>query len=114
MHIQISRQYDFLVLNKALKVVEYQTGGMSDSIFRQYLNSPNSFFETRKLYLSLEDTTLAFRFRQYIHLLSSAVLSKRLSEGLGLIKDKWAIPLLLPAGVCLSLLVRFKGGACVR
>ena len=52
MHLQISREYDFLVMNENLRFVEYQPGGMSNSILKQYKNSPNSFAEIRKLYLS--------------------------------------------------------------
>ena len=49
MHLQISQEYDFLVMNENLRFVDYQPGGMSDSMWKQYRNSPNSFAETRKL-----------------------------------------------------------------
>ena len=51
MHLQISQEYDFLVLNENLRFVDYQPGGMSASMWKQYRNSPWSFAETRKLYL---------------------------------------------------------------
>ena len=76
LHLQISREYDFLVLNENLRFVEYQPGGMSDSMWRQYYNSPRSFAETRKLYLSFPDTGFKFRFRQCIHYVSSSILAK--------------------------------------
>lgn len=76
LHLQISMEYDFLVLNENLRFVEYQPGGMSDSMLRQYRSSPRSFAETRKLYLSFPDTSLAFRFRQCIHYVSSSILAK--------------------------------------
>ncbi len=75
MHLQISREYDFLVLNENLRFVEYQPGGMTDSILYQYRNSPNSFAEIRKLYLSFPGTTLRFRLRHSIHLVSSCTLA---------------------------------------
>lgn len=75
MHLQISREYDFLVLNENLRFVEYQPGGMSNSMLRQYRSSPKSFAETRKLYLSFPDTSLAFRFRHCIHYVSSSILA---------------------------------------
>ena len=49
MHLQMSMEYDFLVLNENLRFVEYQAGGMNDSMLWQYRNSPRSFAETRKL-----------------------------------------------------------------
>lgn len=51
-HLQISLEYDFLVLNENLRYADYQPGGMSNSMWKQYRNSPRSFAETRKLYLS--------------------------------------------------------------
>jgi len=75
MHLQISEEFDFLVLNENLRFVEYQTGGMSDSILKQYKNSPNSFAEIRKLYLSFPNTSCKFKFRHSIHLVSSCFLA---------------------------------------
>ena len=76
MHLQISKVYDFLVLNENLRFVEYQPEGMSNSMLRQYRSSPKSFAETRKLYLSFPDTSLAFRFSQCIHYVSSSIMAK--------------------------------------
>lgn len=76
MHLQISMEYDFLVLNENLRFVEYQSGGMSDSMYFQYRNSPKSFAETRKLYLSFPDTSLRFRMRQCIHYVSSSMIGR--------------------------------------
>lgn len=76
MHLQISREYDFLVLNESLRYVDYQSGGMSASMFRQYRNSPKSFAETRKLYLSFPSTGWKFRFRHSIHYVSSCIFAK--------------------------------------
>ena len=75
LHLQISKEYDFLVMNTPLRVVEYQPEGMSASILKQYRNSPNSFAETRELYLSFPDTPLKFRFRHTVHLVSSCLLA---------------------------------------
>ncbi len=77
MHLQISREYDFLVLNENLRYVEYQSDGMSNSMLRQYKSSPNSFAEIRKLYLSFPDTSMKFRFRHTVHLASSCRLAGR-------------------------------------
>ncbi|KIR02083.1 glycosyl transferase, family 2 [Lachnospiraceae bacterium TWA4] len=77
MHLQISREYDFLVLNKNLRYVEYQPQGMSNSMLKQYFNSPNSFGEIRKLYLSFENTSFEFKLRHSIHFTSSCILAKK-------------------------------------
>ncbi len=77
MHLQISKKYDFLVLNKCLKVVEYQPGGMTDSIFKQYYNSPNSYIELRKFNLSLDNASLLFKCKNAVHYVSSCFLAGR-------------------------------------
>ena len=75
LHLQISLEYDFLVLNENLRFVEYQPGGMSNSMWKQYRSSPRSFAETRKLYLSFPNTGFKFRFRHCVHYVSSSVLA---------------------------------------
>ena len=75
LHLQISREYDFLVLNENLRFVDYQPGGMSASMWKQYRSSPRSFAETRKLYLSFPNTGFKFRFRHCVHYVSSSVLA---------------------------------------
>ena len=76
MHLQISKEYDFLVMNEILCVVEYQPEGMSNQMYRQYFNSPRSFAEIRRLYLSFENAGIRFRFKQCIHYVASSFLSK--------------------------------------
>lgn len=106
MHLEISKKYDFLVLNENLCYVEYQPGGMSDSIFLQYYNSPQSFSEIRKLALSFKGTSWVFRFRQYIHYASSCYLA---GKDLGLQDvNKFMLLLSWPLGGILSLVIRFK------
>lgn len=107
MHLQISMEYDFLVLNENLRFVEYQTGGMSNSMFRQYRSSPNSFAEIRKLYLSFPNTALGFRFRQCIHYVSSSIIGKNrrfLKES----PAKLLTVLAVPFGLGLAALIYYK------
>lgn len=77
MHLKISEKYDFLVMNENLKFIEYQTDGMSNSIFRQYLNSPNSFLEIRRYYLSLPNISFTFKVKNIIHYISSSIHAKK-------------------------------------
>lgn len=108
LHLQISREYDFLVLNENLRFVDYQPGGMSNSMWRQYYNSPRSFAETRKLYLSFPDTGFKFRFRQCIHYVSSSILTRNkgfLAES----PARSLTVLAIPFGAALALVTRTKG-----
>lgn len=108
MHLQMSFEYDFLVLNENLRFVEYQPQGMTNSMLWQYYNSPNSFAEIRKLYLSFSNTSLKYRLRHSIHLVSSCILA---GNGLRAIKEsprKGMAVLALPFGFVLSCYIRMK------
>ena len=109
MHLQISQEYDFLVLNECLRFVEYQPQGMSASIWKQYYNSPNSFAEIRKLYLSFPDTSFRFRFRNSVHLISSCALSGKVREAIQNSNQKWMLLLAFPVGFLLAETTRRKG-----
>lgn len=107
MHLQISLEQDFLVLNENLRFVDYQPGGMSDSVIWQYRNSPKSFAETRKLYLTFPNTGFKFRFRQCIHYVSSSIIGKNgrfLKES----PAKALTLLAIPFGAALAAMVYFK------
>ena len=108
MHLQISREYDFLVLNENLRFVDYQPQGMTNSMLWQYRNSPRSFAEIRKLYLSFPDAPLKYRLRHSVHLASSCFLA---GNGLRSVKEsprKGLAVLALPFGFALSCYVRMK------
>ena len=74
LHLAMSREYDFLILNEKLCVVEYQADGMTATVFRQYLRSPRSFRMMRQAELSLPGR-LPFLIKKTIHYDSSCILS---------------------------------------
>lgn len=108
MHLQISQEYDFLVLNENLRFVEYQADGMTNSMLKQYKNSPNSFAEIRKLYLSFEGTSLKFKIRHSIHLVSSCILAGNMGRAVKESPCKGITILMMPFGWLLSLYIRRK------
>ena len=105
--MQVDSLHPLLVLNENLCFVEYQKEGMSNNIFNQYRNSPNSFLAMRNLYLSLDRTNLGFKIKNVIHLISSAIFAKKyaaiLSRPYFLLKV-----LLIPIGILLNLYIRIK------
>ncbi|PKD29623.1 Chondroitin polymerase [Ruminococcus bromii] len=109
MHLQISDNYDFLVLNENLRFVDYQSDGMTNSMLKQYKSSPNSFAEIRKLYLSFSGTPLKFKIKHSIHLVSSCILAHKLSFAFDESPYPIISALVLPLGVALSVFVRYKG-----
>lgn len=108
MHLLISQKYDFLVLNENLRYVDYQSNGMTNSMLKQYKNSPNSFAEIRKLYLSFPDTTFKFKFRHSVHLVSSLLLSKKINQLFYFTNHKIIAFLAFPFGVLLSIYIKTK------
>ncbi len=109
MHLQISQEYDFLVMNENLRYVEYQENGMSNSMLKQYKNSPNSFAEIRKLYLSFPNTSWKFKLRHSIHLVSSCSLLGNPLQALKMTKHVLYVMLALPFGWLLSKYINIKG-----
>lgn len=74
--LKLCRNYKFLVLNKPLCVVNYQPDGMSANIFRQYLNSPRSFAQLRKVIMENPNTSFPYLVKTTIHYVSSSIFSK--------------------------------------
>lgn len=107
MHLQISEKYDFLVYNEVLCIVEYQEDGMSNGIFKQYLNSPKSFAHMRKYMLGLRGTTFKFRMRHAIHYVSSSILSKD-KHFLKNCPCKCDVVLAIPFGIMLTIYVKYR------
>lgn len=103
LHLQISQKYDFLVLNENLRFVEYQPGGMSNSMLKQYRNSPNSFAETRKLYLSFSNTSFKFRVRHSAHLISSCIIAGNFWTEVKKLPKKPEYFLAIPLGTFLTI-----------
>lgn len=106
LHMEISKKYDFLVLNECLCVVDYQPQGMSSNMFRQYYDSPQSYAELRKQHLSFKGIGLKYKFKEYVHYISSCCLAKK---GCGLKNKNWPLFIFAcPFGLLLSILVRWK------
>ena len=77
LHLMISREKDFLILNENLCFVDYQSDGMTNNMLWQYYNSPNSFADIRLLYLSFSDTSIKFKIKNSVHYCSSCILAHR-------------------------------------
>lgn len=108
MHLQISEEYDFLVLNENLRFVEYQHEGMSASMLKQYKNSPKSFAEIRKLYLSFPKTSFLFKFKHSVHLVSSCLLQKKFLNCIKESPCKGITFLAIPFGILLRIYIGIK------
>ncbi|BCK00820.1 glycosyltransferase family 2 protein [Anaerocolumna chitinilytica] len=104
----ISEDYDFLVLNKNLCYVEYQQDGMSSNIYKQYINSPNSFAELRRLYMTIHHADIKFILKNAIHYDSSCIISKNYNDILSKSPRKLLTLLVFPIGIILSIYIKYK------
>ena len=107
MYYEIDFKYKWLVLNENLCIVDYQADGMANGIFRQYLNSPNSFAAIRVQKFKIPGAPLVFYAKQYIHLASSAILAHNYSW-LKKAPRPWLACSFLPLGWLLSLYIRYR------
>ncbi len=76
MILKLSAEYQFVAMDAPLCIVDYQPDGMSANIFHQYVNSPNSFAELRRLIMSLPRVPFAYLCKTAIHYVSSSILAK--------------------------------------
>lgn len=109
MHLEISRNFDFLTLNKCICLVEYQTDGMGANMYRQYKNSPNSFLEIRKQHFSFPGNSVKSELKNGIHFVSSALLSHRFLDEYKKFHKKGLLILDFIPGVILAVLTISKG-----
>ena len=76
-HLQIAEKYQFVILNKPLIQVEYQTDGLTKTKKKHYVTAPNTYADWRLYMLSLKGGSLAFYFRNAIHYVSSCIFANR-------------------------------------
>lgn len=94
------------VTNEIFDIVDYQPGGLTHTIMRQYYNSPNSFAEYRKLYMQLPDRSAAYRMKQNIHYVASCCLAGKLSKAVRESPQKGNTMLALLPGIAWAGIIR--------
>ena len=102
----IGSKYDFIYDNEVYCIVEYQEGGSSHAIFKQYKQSPRGFAYARKLNNKLLKKPSS-RFKNAVHIGSSAIFSK--DYKLLYEKNRTLLNVIVfPLSVILNIYVRFK------
>lgn len=104
---KIDVNYPLLLLNDNLCFVEYQPDGMTVNIYNQYVNSPRSFSELRRLLMSRPDVSTTFKFKQAVHYVASQIRCKNHNW----LKDsplKFLTILAVPMGILLYYYINYK------
>ena len=106
LYLLIDQDYYLKPINEVLCIVEYQLDGSSMNILKQYRNHPNGFAFSRVNRIKY-GKTFKERFKNAIHLVSSALFAKDVSWVFK--SDKLQLVLMaLPMGILLNLYIRFK------
>lgn len=106
LYLMIGQQYDFVYTNEILCVVEYQSGGSSDSILKQYRQSPRGFLYARQVQIQYA-SSLSAKMKNYTHLVSSALFAKDLRLAFKKVNPMMTL-LMFPLGIALHAYIRFK------
>ncbi|QBO58369.1 glycosyltransferase family 2 protein [Chryseobacterium salivictor] len=100
------QDFELVTLNEILVLVDYQPGGSSNNMFRQYYNNPRGFAFIRKQGMVLSKSPVK-RFKDAVHYVSSSLLSgnrKFIAES----PRKAMTVLAFPLGLVLYAIVLFK------
>lgn len=106
LYIMMGEDRPFCFMNEVVCIVEYQPEGSSNTIFKQYKQSPRGFAYARKIG-KLYSKSFIDSCKSSIHLVSSAIFAKDynlLSNG----TQKILNYVLFPVGVLLNLYIRIK------
>lgn len=76
MILKLSTKYRFIAVDAPLCIVDYQSDGMTANQFKQYIDSPNSYAELRRVIMSLPDVPKKYMVKTVIHYCSSSQISK--------------------------------------
>lgn len=105
-YLLIDQDYDLLIMNEPVCVVEYMEDGSSRNMYKQYLKNPKGFAFLRKVHMKY-DKTFKRKFITCVHYVSSSFISKNKS----FIKEspsKLMTVLAIPFGFILYRLIIFK------
>lgn len=76
MILKLSAKYRFWAIDAPLCIVDYQPDGMTANQFKQYVDSPNSYAELRRVIMSLPNVPTKYLIKTVIHYCSSSQISK--------------------------------------
>lgn len=107
-YFSVDLDYDLLVLNEPLGIVEYMDDGFTNNIIKQYKKNLNSFIYYRKFLMNYPNVTFKHQVNSAIHYVAECLLAKR---------KKWLVNspkkiltfFNIPAGFILYLYILRKG-----
>ena len=103
-YLLADKDYELLIMNEAVCVVEYMEDGSSKNMFRQYYKNPRGFSFMRKVHM-VYDKKFINKFKNCIHYVSSSFISKN-KEFISESPNKLMTIFSIPFGAILYLLIK--------
>ena len=103
-YLLADQDYELLIMNEAVCVVEYMEDGSSKNMFRQYYKNNRGFSFIRKVYMEY-DKKFINKFKNCIHYVSSSFISKN-KEFISESPNKLITIFSIPFGAILYLLIK--------
>lgn len=107
-YFMVDLNYDMLVLNQPLCVVEYMPDGFTNNIIKQYKKNLNSFIFYREFIMTYPKATLFHKYKFSIHYVAECLLAKR-KRWLLDSPDKKLTLFAVPFGILLYIYIKQKG-----
>ena len=73
---KLDEKYELALINKVVCIVEYMDDGSSKNMLKQYRNNPRGWCFFRLENLKIPNTSLKYKFKEYIHYVSSSLILK--------------------------------------
>ena len=105
-YLLADQDYELLIMNKPVCIVEYMEDGSSKNMLRQYYRNPKGFAFMRKVHMKY-DKGFVRRFKTCIHYVSSSFISgnrRFISESV----NKPLTILAIPFGLCLYCIIKYN------
>ena len=103
-YLLVDQDYELLIMNEAVCVVEYMEDGSSKNMFRQYYKNSRGFSFMRKVHM-IYDKKFINKFKNCIHYVSSSFISKN-KEFISESPNKLMTIFSIPFGAILYLLIK--------
>ena len=107
-YFMVDLDYEMLILNEPLCVVEYMPDGFTKNIIKSYKNNLNNYIFYRKFIMSYPNATKKHQYRFAIHYVAECLLAKRKH----IIKEspkKGMTLLAFPFGIMLYVYLKIRG-----
>lgn len=95
-YFMVDLEYDMLILNEPLCVVEYMADGFTSNIMKSYKKNLNSYIFYRKFILTYPKATTVHKFRFAIHYVAECLLNKEKKWFRNAPMKRFVVPAIFP------------------